>query len=144
MKNNNQKDRSEKYYFSSPAEAIPIISELFKNEDFKTLARYYDLSHSEVNLSELESGDFFIRKDRPEAAHPGGFWRYKHPFAPGYKFRSVQPTAKEAIYIVGVFITIDQGPDSPEQTGISFFYMIKSDDGWKILPDQVDEEIPKI
>ena len=27
----------------------------------------------------------------------------------------------------------------PQQTGLSYFYMVKSDKGWKILPDQVDE-----
>jgi hypothetical protein len=140
MNDNIKKDRSETYYFSSPADAIPIITELLKNENFKILAMYYDLSYSEIKLSELESGDFFIRKDRPEIAHPAGFWRYKHPFAPGFKYKSVQATAKDAIYIVEVSISIDQGPDSPEQIGLSYFYMIKSDKGWKISPDQVAED----
>ena len=135
---------SEMYYFASPEEAIPIISGLLGKKDFKTLARYYDLSKSEIKLSELESGDFFIRKERPEIAHPAGFWRYKHPFAPGFKFYSVQATAKDSIYIVEVSISIDQGPDFPEQTGLSYFYMIESEKGWQILPDQVtgDEHQP--
>jgi len=140
MKDNHQKNRSDAYYFSSPAEAIPFITDLLRNENFRILARYYDLSNSEIKQSELESGDFFIRKDRPEIAHPAGFWRYKHPFAPGFKFKSVQPTAKDEIYIVEVSISIDQGPDSPEQVGLSYFYMIKSDKGWKILPDLVAVE----
>ena len=88
----------------------------------------------------MESGDFFIRRERPEAAHPAEFWRYKHPFSPGFKFKSVQATAKEAIYIIEVAISIDQGPDSPEQIGLSYFYMLKSDNGWKILPDPVGED----
>jgi hypothetical protein len=140
MNDNKQKDMSEIYNFSSPAEAISIITELLEKKNFKILARYYDLSNSEIKLSELESGDFFIRKERPEIAHPAGFWRYKHPFAPGYKFNSVQATARDGIYIVEVSISIDQGPDSPEQIGLSYFYMIKSDKGWKILPDQVAED----
>jgi len=139
MKDNNQEDVSKTYYFSSPAEAVPIISDLLERENFKILARYYDLSNSEINVSELESGDFFIRKDRPEIAHPAGFWRYKHPFPPGFKFKSLQATAQKSIYLVEVSISIDQGPDSPEQTGLSYFYMIKSDKGWKILPDQVTD-----
>jgi hypothetical protein len=139
MKNTNQKDSSKSNYFSSPAEAIPIITELLEKNNFKSLARYYDLSNSEIKLSELESGDFFIRKERPEIAHPAEFWHYKHPFAPGFKFKSVQTTARDAIYIVEVSISIDQGPASPRQIGLSYFYMIKSDKGWKILPDQVDE-----
>jgi hypothetical protein len=140
MKDNNQNDDIKGYYFSSPAEAVQIISELLEKKNFKVLAQYYDLSHSKVKRSELESGDFFIRKERPEIAHPAEFWRYKHPFAPGFIFKSVQATAKETIYIVEVSISIDQGPESPKQIGLSYFYMIKSDKGWKILPDQVPED----
>jgi len=144
MQDNNQKDRSKTYYFSSPTEAIQIISELLEKKNFKILAKYYDLSNSEIKLSELESGDFFIRKDRPEIAHPAEFWSYKHPFAPVFKFNSVQTTAKDAVYIVEVSISIDQGSDSPKQIGLSYFYMVKSDKGWKILPDQVAKDDPHI
>ncbi len=140
MNDNNQKDISKTYYFSSPAEAIQIITGLLDKKNFKILARYYDLSNSEIKLSELESGDFFIRKERPEIAHPSEFWRYKHPFAPGFKFKSVQATAKDAIYIVEVSISIDQGSDSLKQIGLSYFYMVKSDKGWKVLPDHVADD----
>ena len=139
-------DMSKSYYFSSPADAVPIITELLKKNNFKTLAGYYNLSNSEIKLSQLESGDFFIRKKRPEISHPAGFWRYKHPFAPGFKYKSVRATAKEAVFIVEVSISIEQGFDSPMQTGLSFFYMIKSDRGWQILPDRVveDKQHPEI
>ena len=140
MNDMNQKDSSKTCYFASPAEAIPIISELLQKNDFGNLARYYDLSNSDIRLSDLESGDFFIRKERPEIAHPGGFWRNKHPFAPGFTFKSVQATAKDAIYIVEVSISIDQGSDSSKQIGLSYFYMVKSDKGWQVLPDQVDQD----
>ncbi len=142
MNDKNQKDSLKAYYFSSPAEAIPIVSALLEKKNFKILAQYYDLTNSEIKLSELESGDFFIRKERPEMAHPAEFWRYKHPFPPLFKFKSIQATTKEAIYIVEVFISIDQGLDSPEQIGLSYFYMVKSDKGWKILPDQGAEDSP--
>ena len=88
----------------------------------------------------MKSGDFFIRKERPEIAHPAGFWRYKHPFPPGFKFNSVQATAKDAIYIVEVSIALDQGADSPKQCALSYFYMLKSDKGWQVLPEQVAED----
>jgi len=140
MNVNNKQDSSESNYFSSPAEAIPIITELLKNEDFKVLAQYYDLSNSEIELSELESGDFFIHKDRPEFTHPGGFWRYKHPFAPGFTFSRVEAAAKDAVYVVEVSISIDQGSGSPNQIGLDYFYMVKSKKGWRILPDQVTED----
>ena len=135
MKNNNHKEISQVKYFSSPKDAVPIISNLLRNQDFKTLAAYYDLSSSKIKRADLESGDFFIRKERPELAHPAEFWRYKHPFAPGYKFNSVQSTEKDGINLVRVMIEIDQGIDSPQQVGFSDFYMIKSAKGWQILPD---------
>jgi len=147
MKSNTKKGMSVTYYFSSPAAAIPIITELLEKKNFKILAKYYDLSNSEIELSELESGDFFIRKERPEVAHPAGSWRYKHPFAPEFSFSNVQSTAKDGIYIIEVSLSIDQGQDFPEQIGLSYFYMIKTDKGWKILPNQVtandiDTEMP--
>jgi len=140
MKNNSHNEISETKYFTSPKDAVPVIADLLKKQDFKTLVAYYDLSSSKAKKADLESGEFFIRKERPEPAHPAEFWRYKHPFAPGFKFNSVQATAKEGIYIVEVSISIDQGSDSPKQVGLSYFYMIKSDKGWKVLPDQVNEE----
>ncbi len=140
MNDNSQKDISKTYYFSSPAEAIQIITGLLEKKNFKILARYYDLSNSDIKLSDLESGDFFIRKERPEIAHPAGFWRYKHPFAPGSTFNRIQATAKDAVYVIEASISIDQGSDSPKQIGLSHFYMVKSDKGWKILPDPVAEE----
>ncbi len=143
MNDNNQKELSKTYYFSSPADAVITITELLEKKNFKILARYYDLSNSTINRSELESGDFFIRKKRPDIAHPAGFWRYKHPFAPGFSFSSVRTTAKDAVYVVEVSISIDQGLESPVQIGLSHFYMIKSDKGWKILPDPVTgDELP--
>jgi hypothetical protein len=129
-------------YFSSPKQAVPVISELLRKEDFKTLANYYDLSASDIQRSALESGDFFIRKKRPEVGHPGGSWKYKHPFALGFKYASESPSSRkdlEAVHVIEVSISIDQGADSPVQMGKSFFYMKSSDKGWQLLPDQVDE-----
>ena len=126
---------SEVKYFTTPWEAVPIITDLLKNQDFKTLAAYYDISSSKIKRADLESGEFFIQTDRPEAAHPAEFWRYKHPFAPGFKFDNVQSTEKEGIYNVTVMILIDQGEGSPSQEAYDNFHMIKSTKGWQILPD---------
>lgn len=132
-------------YFSSPQEAIPRIAELLRQEDFRTLARYYDLSSSDIPLSEMESGSFFVRTERPEVAHPAGFWRYKHPFPPGFEYDSIQPAAREGVYVVSVRLSIDQGMDSPNQEALSRFYMIKSDHGWQLLPDPViDVDEPEV
>jgi len=140
MNDNNQNNILDIYCFSSPSEAVNLITELLNEKNFKTLAKYYDLTNSEIKITDLESGDFFIRKVRPEIAHPGGFWRYKHPFAPGFTFKSARATTKDKVYIVEVSISIDQGMDSPIQIGSSYFYMLKTDKGWKLLPDPVAEE----
>ncbi len=140
MNVNDQQDMSKTCNFSSPAEAIQIITELLEKEDFKILSKYYDLSNSEIKLSELESGDFFIRKKSPEFSHPAGSWCYKHPFAPGFTFNRLEATAKDSVYVIEMSISIDQGSGSPTQIGLSYFYMVKSDKGWKILPDQVTED----
>jgi len=137
MKNETPKHSSGGLYFSTPEEAVPKITELLRNEDFVTLAKCYDLSNSDIPLSDLESGDFFIRTVRPEMSHPAGFWRYKHPFSPGFEYSSTRPSTRESVYIVEVRIVIDQGVDSPEQEGFSLFYMIKSVRGWQVLPEQV-------
>ena len=132
-------DAFETKHFASPAEAIPEITELIAASDFSTLAAYYDLSDSDVKVSELESGSFFIRTERPEMAHPAGFWRYKHPFAPGFTFSCIRPSSQAGVFVVEVSRTIAQGDCFPEQVCLSYFYMIQSDSGWKILPDVVTE-----
>ncbi|MCP3924148.1 MAG: hypothetical protein GY714_16330 [Desulfobacterales bacterium] len=149
MSEKNGNIQSEEHFFYLPSEAIEIITELLKKEDYKSLAKYYDLSDSEIKISQLESGVFFIRSKPPEICHPAGFWRYKHPFAPGFKFSSSRETSRENIYIIEVSISIDQGSDSPEQESLSYFYMKKYDEGWKLLPDQLDEsdlhfELPQV
>lgn len=131
---------SDKRYFESPKEAVPKIAELLQHEDFKTLAKYYDLSNSDIELAQLQSGEFFIRAERPELSHPAKFWRYKHPFAPGFEYASMRPSGKESVYVVTVRVSIDQGEDSPMQEGYSLFYMIQSDEGWQLLPDHVVED----
>ncbi|MEE9118917.1 MAG: hypothetical protein V3U02_10050, partial [Calditrichia bacterium] len=127
-------------YFSSPEEAIPIITELLVKEDFKTLASYYNLTDTEVKLADLESGDFFIRKKRPKSSHPAISWRYKHPFSPGFTYNSARKGSRENIYVIRVKIIIEQGAGSPNQEGYDSFYMIKSSKGWQILTDPVDTD----
>ena len=112
---------------------------MLRESDFKTLARYYDLTGSDIPISDLESGEFFVRKERPEVAHPAAFWRYKHPFAPGFAYAGMQPGDRDDVYTIRVSISIDQGYGAPEQIGYSQFYMIRSVHGWQVLPDRVEE-----
>ena len=132
-------------HFSSPEEAVPRIAELLRQEDFRTLANYYDLSNSDTKLADLQSGEFFVRTERPEVSHPTEFWRYKHPFSPGFEYAGMRSGNRENIYTITVRAAIDQGAGSPTQKGYSEFYMIKSANGWQVLPDAVtDESGPEI
>ena len=121
------------HYFTSPEQAVTVITELLRKEDWATLSRYYDLSDSKVDRKELESGRFFIRTERPEGEHPAGFWRYKHPFPPGFKFDRVRATEDPNVIVVVVSIEIDQG-GGVKQRGLSEFKMQKSAKGYQILP----------
>jgi len=128
-------DRRGRSYFTSPEQAVEVARKLLQAEDYCTLADYYDLSGTDIDRPGLECGDYFVRKQRPEVAHPGGFWRYKHPFSPRFKLSSVLPTDRKSVYRVIMTITIDQGADTPQQEGLSHFHMIESPRGWQILPN---------
>lgn len=122
-------------FFETPKWAVEKIKVMLTEEDWGSLARYYDLSGSDIDRSSLVSGEFFIRSERPEAAHPGEFWRYKHPFSPSFDYSFSSPTDEDGIVIVQVGITIDQGAGSPPQEGIQNFRMRESASGYQVLPD---------
>ena len=129
------------HYFPSPEAAVPLITEMLRQQDFANLASYYDLSGSDIPRERLDSGAFFLREDPPEAAHPGGFWRYEHPFAPGFEYRGMRASEKPNVFVIEVEISIEQGAGAPDQVGRSVFAMIQSAQGWQILPDRVDEMV---
>jgi len=120
-------------YFESPEKAIPEIRNLVVASDWKTLSRYYYLKDSDVKIKELLSSDFFIRNEKPDVAHPSGFWKYKHPFAPAFTFKSFRELEESGIFEVTVNIEIDQG-GGMIQEGYQTFLMRKSDKGYQIIP----------
>ena len=69
-------------YFKNPEQAVDAISTMLSSEAWEKLSRYYDLSDTDIDRASLISGEFFVRKERPELAHPAGFWRIKEPFDP--------------------------------------------------------------
>jgi len=123
---------SEVKYFQSPAEAVKIISKLLLKKSWEELASYYDLSGSKIIPDELISGRFFITEQQPEVSHPGEFWRYKHPFAPGFSYDNHQQTDENTI-IVNVSIEIDEG-FGMIQRGFDSFKMMRSPKGFQLLP----------
>ncbi len=120
-------------YFPTPQAAVEQISVMLREKDWPRLARYYDLTDTRVDRATLLSGEFFYTDEKPEVAHPAGFWHYKHPFAPGFKFASVRELDEPGIIEVTVEVEIDQG-GGMIQRGIQTFLMRKSDNGYQVMP----------
>jgi len=120
-------------FFESPRQAVDAIRVMLENEDWTSLASYYDLEGSDVDRDTLTSGEFFIRSERPDLAHPGGFWRHRHPFAPSFVYAFTTPAMEAGVVIVRVVIQIDQGSDSPPQDGWQEFSMRESEKRFQIL-----------
>lgn len=120
-------------YFTSPEQAVAVTTELLRRDDWQTLARYYDLSGSDIAADDLTSGRFFLRVTRPDTTHPGLPWRYQHPFTPGFTFKEVKATAEPDVVVVVVGIEIDEG-GGRVQRGLSEFRMRRSGAGYQVLP----------
>ena len=125
----------EGHYFPSPADAVPKIADLLRAKDWATLACCYDLSGSTIDRADLESGAFFYTDEQPAVAHPAGFWRYKHPFAPAFEYLREEPTSDPNVSRVILAVEIDQG-GGMVQRGLSAFPMVKRPQGWQIRPEQ--------
>lgn len=119
--------------FTSPEEAVTIVTDLLRREDWPTLARYYDLTGSSLSYDDLASGRLFVRTSRPESAHPGLPWRFRHPFTPGFTFRSARAGGRPDVVVVVVGIDIDQG-GGRVQRGQSEFELGRGANGYRLLP----------
>jgi hypothetical protein len=122
-------------YFTGPASAVEQIAIMLKTKDWTELANHYDLTDSLINRSELVSGEFFYTDVEPPNAHPAGFWRYKHPFPPAFKYYSSRDLEEPNIIEVTVQVEIDQG-GGMVQRGLQTFLMRKTIKGYQILPDK--------
>ncbi len=122
-------------YFASPKEAVATISELARRRDWPALAGYYDLSGSTIELLTLLSGAFFVRSEQPAGAHPGGYWRARHPFPPGFDYLMAEPGGAPGVVTVTVHVSIEQGASASTQEGRAQFRLRESPRGYQILPD---------
>jgi hypothetical protein len=119
--------------FSSPEQAVQRIAELQAKQDWAALARYYDLSGSDVSAASLESGEYF-RAPTGRAAPGGPGMAHREPFTPGFKFDHTEATDRADVIRVVVAIEIDQGAGSPKQRGFDHFLLRKTSAGYKLLP----------
>lgn len=118
-------------YFSDPKTAVDEIAALLRKNAWAQLARYYDLSGTDVLHDALISGKLFVREKPPEFGHPGGFDRYIQPFAPSFSYMYHQ-TVEDDLVEVTVEIEIDQG-GGMIQRGLDSFRMRKSERGYRLL-----------
>lgn len=119
-------------YFKSPQQAVDLIKTMLLSKSWNKLSCYYDLSGTDINRETLISGDFFIRKKRPEVTHPAGFWKYKQPFSPQFSYLSDHNISDEIVEVT-VHVEIDQG-DGMIQRGMDSFKLRKSSSGYQLLP----------
>ncbi len=143
-------DGDDPAYFDSPRQAVEQITAMLEAKDWPALAHYYDLEGSGIDRAQLVSGEFFWRTERPEVSHPAGFWRYKHPFSPGFHYAwsgsevgianimaapdADTPEGDPGIVKVVLEVEIEQGAGEPVQRGFSEFRMRRSERGYQILP----------
>lgn len=127
-------------YFKDPEQAVDLITTMLKSNAWEELSSYYDLSGTNIDKDSLISGDFFIRKKRPEVAHPAGFWRYKEPFSPGFTYLSHETLPNEIVNVV-VGIDIDEG-DGMVQSGLDSFPLRKLSNGYQLLPKELNPTSP--
>ncbi len=120
-------------YFASPSDAVERITAMLEKKDWPELAKHYDLADSPIDRTDLISGEFFYTEEEPAVAHPAGFWRYKHPFAPAFEFKSVRDLEEPGVIEVTVGVEIDQG-GGMIQRGLQTFLMRRSDKGYQVMP----------
>ncbi len=129
------RERERLLYFPSPEAAVERMSELLRDQNWGRLACYYDLTDSGIDRADLQSGSFFYHEEPSPIGHPAGFDRYRHPFAPGFRFLSSRPTAEPDVVEVTVAVSIDQGA-GPPQRGLRRFLMSRSENGFQLLPHE--------
>jgi hypothetical protein len=115
---------------------VQAITVLLQAERWAELACYYDLSGTDIDRAELESGRFFLRPDDDRPRHPGGLDRIRHPFAPGFRYSGHALRGQDAI--VTVEISIDQG-DGMVQRGLQRFILRRRGEGWQLRPEPAPE-----
>lgn len=117
-------DRPAVRHFASPQEAVETSSWLVRNEDWKQLASYYDLSGTDVTREQLESGRLFAAGDRPGGA--------AQPFPPLMRFDHVEDTARKDVKKVVVVRGEPADEATPQNAD---FYLRKSKLGYQLLPE---------
>jgi hypothetical protein len=134
----------DKNYFESPEDAVGIVNQLLNKRDWNTLSNYYLLSESGPKLEDLKSGRFFFTKDSSGPQDPMGFWKYLHPFPPGFTIVGYEELENGIIRVQVAIEVLDEPlpgapPETPSvmRTMRAFHLHYTKGRGFKLLPDKV-------
>lgn len=120
-------------FFQTPKESVGIISQLLKEEDWTTLARYIDTDSTQLDDDELISGKYFIEDSVVEKHH------YK-PFDPELHFLSSHNV--DDICVVELEKDISDNQEVCTKA-TAFFFLHKEDKGYRIVLEYPDDLIFK-
>lgn len=109
-------------YFASPEAAVEEINAMLGAHEWRKLARYYDLSESDVPQRDLVSGVYFAGTG-PDAK--------VRPFPPGYVFVSSAPTEIDLIRRILVAKSLNGTADLTSERS---FFMRRSPEGYRVIP----------
>lgn len=125
---------SEALFFASPTEAVTQLTQMLNASDWKTAARYYDLSGTNMRREGLASESFFIKNPAAETRFLDRRGAMR-PFTPGFKYERHAPDGADTIRVY-LKLEIDQG-DGMTLRSLHAFRMRKSQRGYQVLPDEV-------
>ena len=132
------------HYFQSPENAVLVVNQLLEARDWNKLANYYLLDDLGPKREELKSGRFFFREDSTGPQDPMGFWKYLHPFPPGFHFEGQEELENGTIKVQVAIEVLDEPlpgtpPETPSvmRTMRAFYLHYTAGRGFKLLTDKV-------
>jgi len=122
-------------YFNDIRDAIELCTYLLLDEEWEKLASYYDLTNTTLTYNDIANRDFFMTDIKPfDTPLPANYWKYKHPFPPGYRYLFSEPLDSE---ITKIWLTnkFEIG-DGLVKDGRFWFLMRYKLDGYQIVPPE--------
>lgn len=119
--------------FGSRNSIVPAIDLMLRDKDWTTLAKYYDLEHSEVTAEELLSGDYFYDSTPGAAPATEEYRRYLRPFAPGARLDHEMDGGGQHVVTLVMVLDLHRGTGKKGQR-VYRFRVKRHTWGWRILP----------
>ncbi len=118
-------------YFRSPEAAVNTISALLQDEDWVTLAKYYDLSGSNFDVDQLSDGSFFLSSPSDSDNVPTN--SAQRPFTPGLHFLQSKQTHIEDIFEVTVSDKNSEHVEATSERPLQTFFLHRYPEGYQLL-----------